>query len=49
MILRDDGLGFDIGYPTSAQLDNGDILVTYYYFNEDKGVRYIAGTLSREV
>jgi hypothetical protein len=49
VILRDDGLGFDIGYPTSVQLDNGDILITYYYYNEDKGVRYIAGTLSREV
>lgn len=47
-ILRDDGLGGDIGYPSSIQLDNGDILITYYFYDEDKGVRYIAGTLCRE-
>lgn len=49
IVLRDDGLGFDIGYTSSVQLDNGDILVTYYYFDEDKGKRYIGGTFCREM
>lgn len=48
IILRDDGLGFDIGYTSSVQLDNGDILVTYYDYDEQHELRYIAGTLCRE-
>lgn len=47
--LRDDGLGMDIGYNSAVQLDNGDILVTYYYYDEPTGQRYIAGTWCREV
>lgn len=42
--LRDDGLGMDIGYTSSVQLNDGRVLVTYYYYDTD-GVRYIAGTL----
>jgi hypothetical protein len=48
VVLRDDGLGPDIGYTSSVQMDNGDILVTYYYYDEEKGKRYIAATLCRE-
>lgn len=48
IILREDGLGTDIGYTSSVQLGNGDILVTYYYYDE-AGDRYIAGTLCREI
>lgn len=44
LILRDDGLGVDIGYPHSVQLDDGRILTVYYYYGKDE-VRYIAGTL----
>jgi hypothetical protein len=47
IVLRADGLGRDIGYTSAVQLDNCDILVTYYYFDEN-GERYIAGTLCRE-
>jgi len=46
-VLRDDGLGGDIGYTNSTQLNNGDILITYYYYEED-GIRYIAGTICKE-
>ncbi|NLB40802.1 MAG: exo-alpha-sialidase, partial [Clostridiales bacterium] len=48
VVLRVDGLGTDIGYTSSVLLDNGDILITYYYYEED-GYRYIAGTICREV
>jgi len=30
-IIRDDATGSDIGYPVSAQLDDGRILTAYYY------------------
>jgi sialidase-1 len=49
VILRDDGLGTDIGYTCSVLLNNGDVLITYYYFDEENGYRYIAGTICREV
>lgn len=42
--LRVDGGGQDIGYTSSVQLDEKTVLVTYYYYDED-GCRYIAGTL----
>lgn len=48
IVLRDDAAGFDIGYTSSVQLDNGDILVTYYYCDDAAGRRYIAGTWCRE-
>lgn len=44
-ILREDGLGMDIGYTHAIQLENGQILVTYYYYDEQRELRYIAGTL----
>lgn len=43
-ILRVDGPGTDIGYTCSAQADDGEILVVYYYSDDPHGVRYIAGT-----
>jgi len=50
IILRDDGKSWDLGYPKSVQLGNGEIF-TAYYFNDcsdpvdvDGGVRYIAWT-----
>jgi hypothetical protein len=46
-VLRDDGASVDIGYTSAVQLEGGDILVTYYYHNEEPGSRYIAGTLCR--
>ncbi len=49
VILRDDGFGTDIGYTSSILLINGDVLITYYYFDEEDGSRYIAGTICREI
>jgi hypothetical protein len=43
-VLRDDGLGTDIGYPWGCALPDGRALVTYYFYGQD-GVRHIAGTL----
>ena len=44
IILREDGGGFDIGYPWAVQLDATRVLVTYYY-NIADGNRHIAGTI----
>lgn len=43
-IIRDDGLGGDIGYTSAVQLADGRVLITYYYYQSD-GTRYIAGSL----
>lgn len=48
VVLRDDGSGDDIGYTSGVQLDDGRILIAYYYYDRHKGERYIAGTLCRE-
>lgn len=47
-VLREDGLGTDIGYTSAVQLNNGDILITYYYYEDKDSLRYIAGTICRE-
>ena len=44
IIIREDGDGWDIGYPWAVMLDNNQILVTYY-FNINDGPRHIAGTI----
>jgi len=44
IVLREDGGNGDIGYTWAVQLDENRILVTYY-FNQEDGVRYIAGTI----
>jgi hypothetical protein len=46
IVLREDGGNSDIGYPWSAMLPNGDVLVSYY-FNVKDGPRHIAGTILR--
>lgn len=43
IVLRDDGAGWDVGYPASVQLSTGEIFSAYYLHGED-GVRYVAGT-----
>ena len=45
-IIRDDGGSWDVGYPWSILLDNGSVLVVYY-FNIDDGTRFIAGSVLR--
>jgi len=47
-LIRDDGVNHDLGYTSSVQMDNGDILVTYYIFHKNDTHRYIAGTILRE-
>ncbi len=42
-ILRDDGLGRDMGYPSSQQLHDGSILTVYYWHAEDQ-IRYMEAT-----
>ncbi|MGB3585134.1 MAG: sialidase family protein [Tunicatimonas sp.] len=44
IILREDGGGSDLGYPWSVLLDEKYVLVVYY-FNQDNGLRHIAGTI----
>lgn len=41
--LRNDGAGYDLGYPQSLQLSDGTIFTVYYFTDED-GITHIAGT-----
>jgi hypothetical protein len=43
IILRDDGAGWDLGYPATVQLPDGDLYTVYYFHGKD-GLRHIAGT-----
>lgn len=49
LVLRSDGLHADLGYPSSVQLKDGQIL-TVYYFHEpgENAVYYIAGSAYTE-
>ncbi|MEZ5103516.1 MAG: sialidase family protein [Draconibacterium sp.] len=44
IVLRDDGGSTDLGYTWPVLLDDNRALVVYY-FNKNKGTRYIAGTI----
>lgn len=44
IVIRDDGGGYDIGYPWSVVLDENRVLVVYY-FNKNDGTRHIAGSI----
>jgi len=44
IILRNDGDGGDIGYSWPVLLDDGKVLVVYY-FNNSQGIRSIMGTI----
>ena len=45
-VIRNDGVGADLGYPIGSQLANGLVVVSYYYTADDGngfgGTRYIA-------
>ncbi len=43
IVLRNDGAGYDLGYPRSMQLKDGTIL-TVYYFTDDQQVTHVACT-----
>lgn len=47
-ILRDDGANVDLGYPRGVELENNQMLVSYYFNSqkdENRGIRHIASTL----
>ena len=43
-VIRDDGGNGDLGYPWATVMEDGRILVVYY-FNRDDGTRHIAGSI----
>lgn len=43
-VIRDDGLGKDLGYPWGCVLPDGRVLITYYFYTSD-GLRHIAGSV----
>ncbi|RKN86327.1 sialidase family protein [Paenibacillus ginsengarvi] len=45
VIVRDDGHGSDIGYTSAVQLEDGRVLITYYFSEQGERRRYIAGTI----
>ena len=42
IIIKDDGLSWDLGYPSSIETNSKEIL-TVYYTHDSNGVRYIVG------
>ena len=48
LVIRSDGRHTDLGYPASVQLQD-DRILTVYYFHDDDGIRYIAGSIYTEV
>ena len=47
VIIRDDGMHLDLGYPASIQLNDGRVLSVYYFHGED-GIRFIGGSIWSE-
>ena len=47
IVLRDDFQNGDLGYPTTTQLDNGNLLTAYYGRDENNDVTCIQGTFWR--
>ena len=47
IVLRDDGIHRDLGYPASVQLED-DRILTINYFHGYDGIRFIAGTIWSE-
>ena len=47
IVIRDDGLHRDLGYPASILLQDGRILTVYYFHGED-GIRFIGGSIYAE-
>ena len=44
IVIRNDGLSGDLGYPSAALLPDGKVLATYYIYGEDR-IRHIAGSV----
>jgi len=45
MILRDDGKGWDLGYPRTVQRSDGKCVTVYYFNDKFSKERYIAATI----
>jgi len=43
IVIRDDGINTDLGYPSSAEISPGKILAVYYFHDKNE-TRFIAGT-----
>jgi len=43
IVIRDDGMHADLGYPSSAEIEPSRILAVYY-FHDGSGTRFIAGS-----
>lgn len=48
LVLREDGGGFDLGYPHAALLPDGRALVAYYFHEPENGQRYVAASVVEE-
>lgn len=44
-LIRDDGGNHDIGYPRAVQLNDGRLIIAYYFNDHKDGERYIATTI----
>jgi len=42
--LRNDGAGYDLGYPVSTVLSDGTVVTLYYFTDEAEGITHIAAT-----
>ena len=47
MVLQNNGLNVDIGYPVSIELDNGEVLTVYYMNSKERDNCFIEGALYR--
>jgi len=45
IILRDDGGGWDLGYPRTVQRTDGKCVTAYYFNDRSREERYIACTV----
>jgi hypothetical protein len=45
IILRDDGVEWDLGYPRTVQRTDGKIVTAYYFNDKTQKERYIAATI----
>ena len=47
VVIRDDGIHRDLGYPASVEMKDGRILSVYYFHGQD-GIRFIGGSIWSE-
>ncbi|GAG44523.1 unnamed protein product, partial [marine sediment metagenome] len=48
IVLRDDGIGWDLGYPRAVQRPDGRVVVTYYWVDRERYPdRWIGATIWR--